>query len=199
MEYLEAQKAALREKQAKELAELEQLHKMQTAVASALNLPEEAFRAGWMHAYGADCHVELHAETLPDAILIAERMNPITACKVKDGSTSFLPDARIPEKRRERGTVEIICPYFYEVDGIAGRPEEKRLRFFVAAGPYVVAVRVAVKKDPDTHRLHHVEYNRHGEILREERSIVNQSGHFPQVVKWWSSPGQPGKYTLWSY
>lgn len=199
MDAIEDTLAALRAKHEKELAEVQRQHAMQATVARALSLSKEAFRPGWMHAYGADCHVYLAAETLPDAILIAEKMAPLMACIVKDGSTTFLPDARIPEKRRERAKIEPICPYFYEVGGIAGQLEEKTLRFFAQAGAHIVDVRIRVKCDTDTARRYHVEYNKRGDIVKEERSITNNSGHFPNVVRWWSPSGEPGNYTLWSY
>ncbi len=195
----EEELASLRAKHAKELEAAERNFRMKVAVMEALQLDAKAFRAGFMHAYGADCHIELHAETLPDAILIAERMGPITLCRVKDSSLSFLPDKRIPAKRSERAEIEPICPYIYEIDGVEGYAEEKRLRFFVEAAGYVVDVRVVVANDPDTARhLDDVRDNR-GRLIERKRRITNNSGHFPRVTKWWAEPGKQGKYTLWSY
>lgn len=197
---LEAKLAEVRAKHAAELAEAERLTRMQAAITSALHLGADAWTPGFMHVHVADCFIVLRAETLSDALLLAERANPEPLAKVKRaGTTSFQP-LEIFEARGSKGDHELVCPYVYDVERtVVHHAETRTLRYYVKAAGFLVEVRVQVAQDPDT-RIDYVVLHRtrDGQVRQARREIINRSGHFPRVVKWWSSLESPGRFTLYA-
>ncbi len=200
MDDLETQIAQLRAKHAKDLAQKERELTMRAAITAELGLDDAAWTPGFVHTAYADCFIVLKAETLPDAILMAERMNPETLAKVKNGGSTSILTLERWEAKGSKGDCELICPYVYEVERLVmHHPETRTLRFYVKAAGYTVEVRVMVAKDPDTH----IDYvvlrrSREGDVREVRRELVNKSGHFPRVVRWWSSLESPGRFTLYS-
>lgn len=190
---------ALKEKQAEELAKAIKHDAMKTAVAAALGLNDANFSAGYMHVHAADCHVQFEADTLSDAMLICERMNPLAMVRLKGTFLSFRADCRVTNKERTENKVETIMPYVYKIDGLRQYGDERTLVWYVEAVGYVVECRCKVKQDPDTRRDYHITFDRYGHATKHKNNIVNKSGHFPQQDRFWSSDDQPGNWVLWSY
>lgn len=194
METLEQLKA----KHEKELTDAIRNHEMREKVSSELGLNDDNWSAGFMHVAYADCYIKMQSEDLSQAIEVAERLNPETLVRCKDGCLSFQPFEQISEKQWENADCRTICPYIYDIDGLRQYGDEKTLKCFVKAAGYMVQVRIKVKNDPDTHRVYDIHFNRYGEAIKERNEIINKSGYFNHQDKFWSSPDQPSKFVLWS-
>ncbi len=170
---------------------------------NALNIAPFTCGAGYMHTYGANMHVDCIAETLSDAILIAERMNPLPMYLKREGGTSFLPDG--PELRKRAGNnkawqaanpekePELVNPYAYKIDGLLNYKEEKTLFFFIDIAGYRVRCDIEVKNDKDTRRNYRIK-SYVGGIEVENLGLKNDSGHFSRYLAFWSSGEHPRAY-----
>ncbi len=189
----ESLKAESKEKFKKEVTNL----KMKLFLMDALSLPESAFPAGFIHSYKSDCHIQLSAPTLNDAMVIAERMNPIAMVRYKPSCLSFIP--LIYSENEEYET--LITPYIYELKAWTFTSTiDKTLTFYIKAGSYIVDVRVKIESDP----LTNIEYGFRGSHSRyQEReffcTLVNKSGLFPQSDRFYASHNEPNNFTLWSH
>ena len=189
----------LREEHAKELATAEHNHAMQLAVTEALGLSDDNWSAGFMHVHKADCHIKMVADTLSDALVLAERMNPLAMVRVKGSSLSFYAEESLTEKDRERNEITPICPWVYKIHGISGYPVNKTFIFHIKAAGYLVQVRVDVKDDPDTTRSTYQPRDSEGRKTGPlETTLHNGSGHFTHYARWWASPDEPKDFTLYS-
>ncbi len=186
---------ALKEKHDKELQAAIKNEAIKEAVMTALNLSDANFSAGFMHVYKADCFVNLEAETLNEAITLCEKMNPLQAVRLKGTFLSFRADKTLSEKDMAEND-QIMIPYWYVIDGLRQYGEEKTLHWFVNAADYTVEVRCRVKSDPLTRRDYAIQFNKHGEAIREKNELINKSGQFTRVDKFWSPQDQPGRFVL---
>lgn len=187
----------LKEAQAKTLAQAIEQEKMRETVTRELNLDESAWGVAFPHAHSCDCKIGLQAETLPDAILIAEKMDPVTLARVKGTFLSFVPLERA--KPKDNDVCETIAPYIYIIDGLRQYAEERTLRFYVRAAEYIVQVDVSVQSDPDTRRYYSFSWDKYGNPSKDRNEIINKSGYFPHEARYWSTPDQPSRFVLWSY
>lgn len=194
MDTIEAFKA----KQAEQLEKAIKHETMRLAVRDALGLTDANFSAGYMHTWPGDCHVNLTAADLTEALVIAERMNPETLCRVKDSCLSYKPADCITQTDEDRAKIETITPWIYQIDGPRQYREEKTLMFWVKAAGYMVQVRIAVQNDPDTFRQYDITFDRQGNAHKRRNEIVNKSGHFNRVDRFWSSEDQPGRFVLFA-
>jgi len=184
----------LKERQAKELADAIKLEDATTRIMEALGQPEGAKVSP--HVAYADYVVTLApVETLTDAIVTAERANPLAIFKVKCGSCAFIPEASLDAylENHNGATEECIGAYTYEITGLKEYKEEKTLIFFQEVVGFVVKFKVPVQNDPDTYRT----WNRNRRVNLEE-GLVNKSGHFRRSVRW-ASGGREylSTYTLY--
>lgn len=187
----------LKAKHAAELTEEIKIEEMRAAVLKSLNLPEIVWRVGARHTYKADCHIDLEAETLNEAMTTAEKMNPLAIAKVKDSCLAFMPLDAAPDDDETKADIENIGPWIYVIDGLRQYGDKKTLKFYVKAAGYTVEVRIKVKNDPDTRRDFIIDFNKHGEAIRHKNNLINKSGHFTQYNRFWSSDDQPGKFVLY--
>lgn len=183
----------------RELAEEEAFLKVKEAVKAALGLDDKAFPPGSRHVYRADCHISLEAENLPEALEIAEKMNPETMARVKGTFLTFCAAEKVTQKEEDECEVETITPYVYKLDKTRGYPVGRNLVFYVKAGGCLVEVRVAVKNDLDTNIIFECKYDQRGNPQRIRDDLVNKSGYFPKVDQFWSPQGSPRSRVLWSY
>lgn len=179
----------------KQLADAIRAETMKDAVKTALNLTDENFSVGFVHVHKADCFVNVEADTLPDALVMCERMNPLQAVRLKGTFLSFRADRSVSEKEREEND-EIMIPYFYVIDGLRQHGEEKTLTWFVDAAGYTVEVRCKVKSDPLTQRKYQITFDKHGNAHKEQNDLINKSGEFLRVDRFWSSDDQPSRFVL---
>lgn len=187
--------AKLDAEHAANLARLTREYEMKTAVLAATGLPASVWTAGAVHAYRADCFLRLHADTLSDAILIAERANPETRVKSVKGGTSFVALDSLASAQAE--SAEIVNPYTYHISGLKEYTEEKDIRFTVMVAGYRVEYRVRVANDPDTRRIWHPNLYKRGRLVKPAwTELVNRSGHFTESTRFWSTPDQPNTFVL---
>lgn len=187
----------LKAKHEKELTEEIKVEEMRAAVLAALDLPESAWPIGARHTYKADCHIDLEADTLSDAMVLAEKMNPLAIARVKGSCLAFMPLDAAPDDDETTDEIENIGPWVYVIDGLRQHSDEKTLKFYVCAASYTVEVKVKVKSDPDTYRDYEITFNNHGEAIKHRNNLVNKSGHFTKYNRFWSSDDQPGRFVLY--
>jgi hypothetical protein len=164
-------------------------------VKKALDLTEDNFSAGFMHVHKADCWVKLEADDLPSALHKCEVMNPLQAVRLEGTSLSFRADRTLTEKDKAENDQTMI-PYFYVIDGLRQYGDEKTLTWFADADGLTVEVRCKVKSDPLTRRAFHITFNRDGDARKEQNDLINKSGEFTRVDKFWSSDDQPSRFVL---
>lgn len=180
----------IKQRHAEELSEAIQNEAIQSEVLQALNLPD----AKWSpHTAYADCFVQLGADTLPEAMTMAEKMSPLNTAKVKDGHLAFQPLDRLSPKNSDSAEVESVGPFTYHL----GWQEEKELRFFVNAGQYIAEIRIRIKQDTLTRKDCKVTYDRNGNARKHYCRLINESGYFTHYAKWWASEETPNNFTLY--
>lgn len=161
---------------------------------------------GYMHTYGADIHLDAIVDTLPEAIELAEKMNPLSLYLCREGGTSFLPDSPLIHKRAGNNPAwqaanpmkepELVQPYAYKIDGLLGYKETKTLFFFCDIAGYRVKFEVEVKQDNLTHRNYKVrEYS--GGRKVENHGLKNDSGYFSRYLRFYSSDEHPAPYVAY--
>lgn len=185
------------ERYAKELQKKIKNQKIKADVQKILGLTDENFRPGFMHSAYADCHVELTAPTLNEALVIAEKMNPIHLVIVKDGCTSFRPLDTLPDKLQDKA--EVITPWVYKIHGLRGCPDKHTLSFYVKAGDYIVEVWVHVERDTNYRRDYEINFHRSGSANRRYCHLLWTSRYFSHHIRWWASDDQPNDFTLYDY
>lgn len=153
------------------------------------------------HTAYADFFIKLTVETLNEAILVAERMNPLNQYKVRDGALSFRSEKYIPEAMFESNSksvrADLINPYTYTINGLLRHTEEKTLKFFVAIEIYTIEIRINVADDPLTRRSYHFKNERFD--AARGTTIINDSGHFTHSVQYTAgSPNEhPSRFVLY--
>jgi hypothetical protein len=166
-------------------------------VCAALGADLEKQSAGFMHVAYADLYVRLEADTLNDALTMAEKLNPLALYEIRGAFLTWKTEARITDEDRARSKItDTAQPWIYEIDGLRGR-DEKTLICYVERAGFLVEVRIAVKSDPDTRRVFSGHYDREGRnFVREQNELYNSSGKFLRVSKFWSSPENPSRWVL---
>jgi hypothetical protein len=187
----------LKAKQAKELADAIRHEQIKETVKAALGFTDDSFSPGYMHVHRADCFVNVEAETLPDAMVMCERMGPLQAVRLKGTFLSFRADRTVTDKDREGVKEETLIPYYYVIDGLRQHQEEKTLTWFVDARGLTVEVRCKVKQDPDTYRDYRITFDKNGNARKERNDLVNKSGYFHKYDRFWSPDDQPSRFVLW--
>ncbi len=187
--------AELRAKHEKEFAEAVKNEKTKSEVMAALGLTEENFAPGFMHVHKADCYIVVAADTLPDALVMCERMNPLQMVRITGTFCSFRAELSVTEKEYKENEI-LPIPYCYKIDGLRQHNEEKTLVWFVEAAGYTVEVRCKVKNDPLTYRSYEITFNRSGDGVKKRDDLVNKSGYFQRSNRFWSSLDQPSTYVL---
>jgi hypothetical protein len=179
----------LEELRAKQKAEMESMQRyadMQNAVSAALNLSAENWHAGFMHPTpGADCFVLFKAETLPDALAMAERQSDIPLVLICDGScVSIRADTpRLTQRQFDKS--QRIAPYTYEIGKGFLEQDSRELRYYFNCAGYVVQARVTVAHDPLTRRVYRWLNDKHGNQSRiESVALCNESGYFLKSISW---------------
>ena len=197
-----AEKIATAEKLAAiagELATAEKLSAISAELAKDPALPP-VDRLHEFECYG-DATAIVKADTLPDALVLAERLNPEGLYRVLDGCLSIRPWSekleKLPLVDNEAHGVRPVGPWYYKVDGIYGQREEKTLHCYIKRGGYTVHVEIQVQTDPDTFRQFERSFNRRGEVSRRSCHLVNKSGNFLTVHTMWSSPEHPNAYLMY--
>jgi len=185
----------LKAKQEKDLAEAIKNEEIKKKVKAALGLTDDNFSVGYMHAHKADCFINLEADDLPAALHKCETMNPLQAVRLKGTFLSFRADRTLSEKEKAEKDQTMI-PYFYVIDGLRQYGEEKVLHWFVDADGLTVEVRCKVKSDPLTRRDYHISFDRYGNAHKDKNDLINESGYFNRVDRFWSSDDQPSRFVL---
>ena len=203
MNEIDQKTAEFRAKLEKEMAQKVLNEEMRIAVRDDLELTDDNFSAGFMHAYIADCTANLKADTLSEAITMAEFMNPEAVVRYKDSCLSYKPFDTVTDAEWEKSDspdshlkLETISPYRYEIDGGSKYPQTKKLKFFVKAAGFLVAVEITVANDPDTRIIFQCRYDREGNPQKVEDTLINDSGNFLRVDKFWSDQSNPSKRVL---
>jgi hypothetical protein len=122
-------------------------------------------------------------------------MNPLQAVRLKGTFLSFRADRTLTEKEKDKNEQTMI-PYFYVIDGLRQHSEEKTLTWFVDADGLTVEVRCKVKSDPLTRRDFHIRFDSYGNAHKDKNELINKSGEFIRVDRFWSSDDQPGRFVL---
>lgn len=190
------------EKAEKEIA-AETMKETVLAALAEMNIAPFTCGPGYMHAYGANMHVDCIVETLPDAIEIAEKLNPLPMYLCREGGTSFQPDSPQIHKRAGNNPAwqeanpmkepELVQPYAYKIDGLLGYAEKKTLFFFKDIAGYRVKFDIEVKSDNLTRRIYRVIEGK-GHTRIESIGLKNDSGYFPRSLAFWSSGEHPRTY-----
>ena len=194
--------AAIEAKAAGDIARIKREAGIKAELTEALGLTFENFRPGsFTCAYG-DLWIEYKAETLPLAIELAERMNPLGLFRFKDSCTSFRTDRTLKPKELERieaGTAELesVGGYVYKLERFQN---ERSLIFYIEAAGHLVECRVRVASDPLSGFYDKPgRYDSRGRQLEPPQVMIrNESGYFRRVTRWWSSEPQFASATLWS-
>ena len=185
----------LKAKPAKELAKEREWLKMVTSVSQSLGLKDDNWPLDFMFEYGADCHIEMEAETLQDAIKLAEGMEPVEVARVTVDGLSFHPWERLNEE--ELQNCQKIGPYVYDVKGIRLLAEQHFLRFWVKAGDFLVGVRVKVTNDQSIRRNFTITSDKAGNAIKHQCVLIGSSRHFNHRDKLWAPKDQPNDFVLW--
>ncbi len=164
--------------------------KIRAEVFEALGLTEEKC---FVHKLYADCTITLEAETLPDALVVCERMNPLTIAHVADGHLAFQPIDYLYHKNGEKAVITAIGPYIYKL-GFRG---EHHLHFFVEAGQYIAEIKIKVKVDHLTRTDCKITYDRHGNARKHYCHLINNTGYFTKSARFWSTEEEPNNYVMW--
>ena len=163
------------------------------------SLTTNNFRAGFMHSYRADCHIDLIAPDLKTAIQISAGIQLLPLVKVAGSFVSFTPKrSLIPSDERDN-TITDIAPYLYKIDGLREHLENKILHFYREIAGYTVEYRIKVEHDLSTYRDYKITYDRFGEAHKKYCRIINNSGYFHESTKFWSPEDNPNRFVLWSY
>ena len=187
--------ATLKAKQEKDLAEAIKNESIKERVKKALNLTNDNFSVGYMHVHKADCFVNLEAADLPEAMAVCEKMNPLQAVRLKGTFLSYRADRTLSEKELAENEQTLI-PYFYVIDGLRQYGEKKTLHWFVDVDGLTVEVRCKVKSDPLTRRDFSITFDRYGNAHKDKNELINKSGYFTRVDRFWSSDDQPSRFVL---
>jgi len=202
MESLQTKIDSIRAKAQADVAKAEREAEIMTAVSAAMGLGPENWKAGSFHAAWADCFVTYEAETLADAMLIAERAGPVALYRFKDSCTSYRPFEALKPREIEaadagRAEYWLITPYVLHLERFQNR---KTLEFYVMAGPWRVNVRVEIKAEPLIYwHVQPAQHDSRGRVTTPERiTVVNKSGHLNRCDYFWSSEAAHKTAYLWS-
>lgn len=156
----------------------------------------KVFISGYMGDYWIDFP---EVEGLPEAIELAEKLNPETIFICKNSCTSFQPESKLDEYQKENKNAkcEAIGPYYYKLDQMRQYPCEKFLIVHVVRKGKSAKIQIPIKNDPDTRIDFNIKFDRNGNGRREYCRIINNSGHFAHYIKWWASDDQPNNVTLY--
>lgn len=162
-------------------------------VLKALALDESAWKAGSMHAYGALCHVEIPAETIPDGIVIIERLNPVNGFNCKEYQATYLPETFTDKRGRKRIPLE-PTPYTGHLEGLRQYQETFELHCFVIThNGDTVQVRIPIKDFRPLRRQYKSIAIRGEWRIKDVRALEWQT-YFRKQHKMWSSPDQPNSF-----
>lgn len=183
-------------------AEIERIIKEETAkqeIKELLNLTDKNFSHGFPYAHPAQYKINFEAEDLPEAIAIAEKLNPLPLVKYqeyKNGCVSFRPFQDYMKDEH----FTLCCPYAYDIKPHWRGETKKNLFCFIQAGEYLLKVEIKVLNDPLT-------YVNHGEREIERANgrkgkeyftiLINNSGYFRKNIRWYSPEGCPNSFTLY--
>lgn len=182
----------------KKVEKLIQAETIKVEVMKTLNLKEENFAPGFIHASYANCNIEFDAESLIDALTLAERMNPLALVHYQKGEGACLAFRPLTEDMKD-DHFTLVGGYVYELKCLDGYPVKKHLKFFVNAGKYKAAVRIHVESDPLTDARGYKTKNPHYPFEDMYiQHLKNDSGYFPKSTKWWTTPNTAANYTLYA-
>jgi len=197
---IEEQIAKQRELLEQDLLQKEKWLKMKMEILLAeSSLTTNNFRAGFMHSYRADCHVDLSAPDLETAIRISAGFQLLSLVKVTGSFSVFTPKKSIVPSDEKDNTITDIMPYLYMISGLREYLEDKVLHFYREIAGYTVEYRIKVKHDPSTCRDYKITYDRFGNAHKKYCRIINNSGYFHESTKFWSPEDNPNRFILWSY
>ena len=146
------------------------------------------------HCYAGDYVVALECETLNEAILIAERENPIPVFLCREGGVSFRteePGVKPPEEK-----AECIGGYWLKAGGLRQYPQKNYLNFWLRIEGYLVRVEIWVQEHCYNIRAN-ISFDRHGNATRHNCEIDMSAGYFKNKIKMWSSEEHPNDYYLY--
>ena len=193
-------KQKLLEKHAKELEIFDKLQDIdceldKTFMGSPIKITE--------HTCYADAFVTYNAASIHDALVFAEKCNPISVFRVKDSCLAFKPEASITEKDEERAKIDCVGPWTLEAKTMRQYGTEWSLRFFIKVKKYTLEVRVSIDDHTmrsDGYRIqynykHPSEYYPDGRV--ESCNIIYPRDHFTETDRFWATEGQPNNYVLY--
>ena len=180
-------------KHEKALVEDLRYDRMRVDVLTALGLTDDAWPAGARHEHRADCHIILETETLNDALIVAENLNPLPIIEIRKHSfLSFLPEECISEKDMEFADIADTVPWYYRISGPKGYDDTKVIHCYTRASTYIVHVQIKVAGDPLTYRV--FKYDKEDRV--QVNDLVNKSGHFVRKNKFYAPTNNPSDWVL---
>lgn len=169
---------------------------VKTRVLRAMALDESAWGAGSMHVHGAVCWVQLRAATIPDALAMIERLNPLTLGNTPTYKASYLPlDGPEFLKSAKGAEPPHTTCYTGHLEALAGHATEFELHCFVQAGQDVVQVRISVD-DFSPIRLTYRRVDFMGGWRIEGTEAHGWHSYFTKCYRMWSSGDHPSPYTF---
>lgn len=123
------------------------------------------------------------AETLQEALELAEKYNPVSIFKSKGGCCAFVPEYLKNEPKYERDTQTLAGPWIYSVSRCAGidflHDQQQKLELYTVINDVQVEVEIEVAYDPDTR----IQWDQKcGSKRRTPMGVINDSGHFTHVT-----------------
>ena len=146
-------------------------------------------------AYRADFWLWLEAETLEDALTMAEKLNPVLL--EKNGRyAGLMPGDTMPEDEKESLDKLKTAPWYYVIDTLKGYPDKKKLILYVDLEETRFKVEIKVFNDPLTRtETRYISFL--GGTRRDRTTLYNESGHFAYSQKLWASEDSPNSFNLY--
>lgn len=190
------------EKYEKALKEAEAQYKIDLEKAEVIkNLPSflEPASSEWRtliseHVAYADFHVHFQAETLEDALIMAEKANPLQLFFIRKGCVKICTEKYFDKEDKEKAEAEptwlpdyikSIHPYYLNVSGLRGHKELVELVFFFMVGEKVVKASVEIMKHV---QMREYDYTKFGKLKYCE--LIENSGHFNYTVRLWATDNE---------
>lgn len=155
-------------------------------------------------AYG-DYFVALEVKTLNEAILIAERENPLPCYLSRKGGIRFQAEGYTGIGRNEiEEDAECIGGYWFETKCMRQYPQKNYLNFWIRIsamdtapkGEYLIRVQMLIEEFCYPVRAN-IKFDQHGNARRIDCNIDMTMGYFTHRIKMWSSEEHPNNYYLY--
>ncbi len=186
------EKMIMRDKFEKEIDALGTLQDAKFAVLKKLG--PCCFYKFYTHSAWADVQVDLICKTLNEGLTLAEKLNPVTMYRYKDGCLAFIPEWKLKKDAKEAKTwssngYTLIAPWILEVnqDSYGNKTNAmKNLKCFILDVKLKIEVNINIWED-QTKIDHDYTYNSNGNITdiqvrlnqsEEVLSTFNRVDHF---------------------